>query len=107
MPAKYPAWTHSTPNTDWGAEPKRFRSVKSVPAIEVHEASYRGCPSIAGFFELINPDTEPRMLWGSMRAEVYCAWHGVKPFLVYPQIIVGKKYKIHRNYTGKVVDNIA
>lgn len=107
MPATYPAWTHATPTTDWGAAPKRFRTVKNVPVIEVQEGTYRGCEPFAGFLELVNPDTEPRMLWGSMRAEVYCAWHGVKPPTVYPQVMVGKKYKIHRNYSGKVVDNIA
>lgn len=93
--------------TDWGAEVKRYRTVRNVPAIEVKEATYRGCEPIAGFFELVNPDTEPRLLWGSLRAEVYCAWHGVRPPTVHPQVIVGKKYKIHRNYSGKVIDNIA
>lgn len=107
MPANYPAWSHSTPTTDWGAEVKRFRNVKNVPVIEVHDATYRGSTSIAGFFEMVNPDNEPRMLWGSMRAEVYCAWHAVRPLTVFPQIIVGRKYKIHRNYSGKVIDNIA
>jgi hypothetical protein len=107
MPATYPMWNDSTPATDWGAEAKRFRNVKNSPVIEVLEGTYRGCAPMAGFFELVNPDTEPRMLWGSMRAEVYCAWHGVKPFTVFPQVVVGKKYKIYRNYSGKVTDNIA
>lgn len=107
MPANYPTWSPSTPMTDWGAHIKRFRNVKNVAVIEVHDATYRGSASIAGFFEIVNPDNEPRMLWGSMRAEVYCAWHGVRPWTVFPQIIVGSKYKIHRNYSGKVIDNIA
>ena len=107
MPPTYPMWNQSTPTTDSDAKAKRFRSVKTVPVIEVREGTYRGCVPIAGFFELVNPDTEPRMLWGSMRAEVYCAWHGVKPFTVFPQIVVGKNYKIHQNYSGEVIDNIA
>ena len=107
MPATYPAWTHSTPNTDRNAAPKRFRTVKNVPAIEVQEGTYRGCGPFTGFLELVNPDTEPRMLWGSMRAEVYCAWHGVKPPTVYPQVVVGKKYKVHRNFSGTVIDILA
>lgn len=107
MPATYPIWNHSTPTTDWGAEVKRFRNVKNATVIEVQEGIYRRSAPLDGFFEMVNPDTEPRVLWGSMRAEVYCAWHGVKPFTVFPQVIVGMKYKIHHNYSGKVIDNIA
>jgi hypothetical protein len=107
MPANYPLWNHSTPATDWGAKVMEFRNVNNVAVIEVYEATYRGCTPLSGFFELINPNTEPRMLWGSLRAEVYCAWHGVRPPTVFPQIIVGAKYKIHQKYSGRVVDNIA
>lgn len=107
MPANYPIWNYSTPTTDFGAEAKRLRNVKNVTVIEVHEGTYRGCDSIKGFFELVSPDKDPRMLWGSMRAEVYCAWHGVKPLTVFPQVIVGKNYKIHCNFSGDVIDNIA
>ena len=104
MPATYPMWNHSTPTTDWGAEAVHFRSVKNATVIEVQEGTYRGCAPMAGVFELV---AEPRILWGLMRAEVYCSWHGVKPFTVFPQIVVGSNYKIHKNYSGKVVDNIA
>jgi hypothetical protein len=107
MPTTYPTWNDSTPNTDWGAAVKKTRTVKNVAAIEVQSATYRSCAPLSGVFELVNPDAKPRMLWGSLRAEVYCAWHGVKPPTCYPQLIVGTDYKIHPNYSGKVVDNLA
>lgn len=107
MPANYPIWTDSTPHTDSTATAKKLRDVENVAAIEVHEAKFRGSSAISGFFELVNPDSEPRMLWGSMRVEVYCAWHGVRSSTTFPQIIVGRNYKIFRNYSGAVIDNIA
>lgn len=75
--------------------------------IEVETATYRGSKSVAGCFELVDPDSQPRMLWGSMRIEVYCSWHGVKPPTRYPQIKVGENYEIRRNYSGDVVDSLA
>ena len=107
MPAHYPTWTAGTPHTDPDASPRKCRKVKDVAVIEVENATYRGCGPIEGFFEMVNPHTDPRRLWGALRAEVYCAWHGEKPPTTYPQIIVGKNFKIHLRYTGMVIDNLA
>lgn len=107
MPSYYPPWSDSTPHTDSNAKPSRYRDVHNVTVIEVVAATYRDCSPMSDFFELVNPNDEPRELWGATRAEVYCAWHGVKPPTVYPQLILGQGWKIHHNYSGGVVDNIS
>lgn len=78
-----------------------------MDAIEVEAATYRGCEPFAGIFELVAPEKDPRTFQNKLCAEVYCAWHGVKPFTSYPHIHLLGKYKILRGYTGKVIDNLA
>ena len=107
MPAKYPTADHTTPRTDSGAAPKRFRTVKNVSVIEIESATHRGSEAFSGTFELVAPAKDPRQFQGKLCAEVYCAWHGTKPFTSYPHIHILGKYKVHHKFTGKVVDNLA
>jgi len=107
MPSKYPTADHGTPRTDWGAAPKSYRSVKNAHVIEVEAATHRGCEPFSGIFELVAPTKEPRMRAGKLSAEVYCAWHGTKPFTCFPHLHVVGKYEVRNGYTGMVVDNIA
>ena len=107
MPAQYPTWTDATLRSDWGAKPKRYRNVRGAIVIEVEGATHRGCEPFSGVLELVAPAKDPRQFQGKLSAEVYCAWHGVKPVTCYPHIHIVGKYKGHRGYTGKVIDNLA
>jgi len=107
MPATYPNWTDATPRSDSGAKPSRHRAVKNADVIEVESATHRGSEPFAGFFELVSPAKDPRIFQGKLSVEVYCAWHGVKPFTCYPHLHILGKYKVHHGYTGKVIDNLS
>ena len=107
MPATYPTWTHATLRSDWGASPKRYRTVKNANVIEVEAATHRGCAPFSGLLELAVPLKDTRMYQGKLSAEVYCAWHGTKPLTCYPHIHIMEKYKSHLGYSGKVIDNLA
>ena len=107
MPPKYPIADHSTPRLDWGAAPSRYRVVTNAQVIEVDLATHRGSEPFAGVFELVAPNRDPRPRAGKLSAEVYCAWHGTKPFTCHPHIHILGKFTIHSKYSGKVVDNLS
>lgn len=107
MPSNYPIADHSTPQSDWGAKPKRYRAVKNAFVIEVTAATHRGCEQFSGFFELVAPQKEPRQFRGKLSAEVYCAWRGTKPLTCFPHIHLLGSFKLHPNFSGEVVDNLA
>lgn len=108
MPATYPSWTPGTPHTDAAAQVQRHRPVNNVDVIEVRGATYRNCQPVTGIFELVDSSRDPQTWRGSLRAEVYCAWHGVKPPTCFPNIKVNVgQFKIIRGYTGDVIDNLA
>lgn len=106
MPAKYPIADHSTPKSDFGASPKRFREVSGVSVIQVDSATHRKSQSFSGVFELVAPSKDPRQFQGKLCAEVYCAWHSTKPFTSYPHIHILGNYKVIHDYSGRVVDNL-
>jgi len=108
MPAIYPVWSMGTPHIDSFATIRRIRPVSNVSVIEVEWAIYRGCLPIKGFFELVNPLRNPRTWRHSLRAEVYCAWYGVKPPTCFPNIeLKQNQYSIIHNWTGDVIDNLS
>ena len=107
MPAQYPIADHTTPRTDSGAVPKCSRKVVNVSVIKVERATHRGSEPFSGTFELVAPSKDPRQFQGKLSAEVYCAWHGTKPFTCYPHLHILGKYKLIHGYTGEVVDNLA
>jgi hypothetical protein len=107
MPTSYPDWVKGvTLHTHKDAKPSRTRFVRNVPVIRVTGATYRGCAPIDGVFELV--DRQEHWLKGECCYEVYCAWFGVKPYTVFPRIIVNPKgCEIVENYTGEVIDNLS
>lgn len=106
MPANYPSWNDSTPDTHPKAKPTRWRYVKGVLAICVENATYRRSLPFNGILELVSE--QPEKVNGEDRYEVYCAWFGVKPPRKYPRISVGEgKFKIIPNYSGEVIDNLS
>jgi hypothetical protein len=106
MPATYPNWIPgTTPPVCANAAITRHRRVKSVTVIHVVGGSYRNC-QFDGTFELVAPKIDPRILGGQKRAEVYCAWHGVRPDTCFPKVLVGT-YTIESKFSGNVADNLS
>ncbi|CAA0082126.1 Uncharacterised protein [Halioglobus japonicus] len=108
MPFICSTWIDSqTPDTDPNAEPSRTGVANDVTAIEVKDATYRGCQPFSGVFEMVNPTRDPRQHQDVLRVEVYCCWHGVKPPTTFPHLNVpAGSYKILKNYSGQVIRNI-
>ncbi len=105
MTSDFKEWNNSTPHTSRKATATEKRQVTNVNAIRVKGATYRGCQPIDGIFELA--DTQMQSISGDIRFEVVCGWFGVKPYNTYPQIKIADDYKIIKNYTGEVINNIS
>lgn len=107
MPASYPDWVRGVaPRTCETARPSATRYVADTTVIRVTGATYRDCEPIDGVFEVV--DHRERWLKGKCRYEVYCAWFGVKPFTVFPRLVVNPQAcELIESYTGEVIDDIS
>ncbi|UAA40439.1 hypothetical protein KIH87_08930 [Paraneptunicella aestuarii] len=105
MPFKSPSWSHkSTPHTDLSAKVYKSEHVEGVTVIEVEGAEYRNSKPFEGCFEMVSPNRDPRIWKNSLRAEVYCDWHGVKPPTCWPNIKLKEgKFRIIEKFTGTVI----
>lgn len=109
MPYTGPIWVNDNiPHTDCNADIVLYEKASDVTVIEVRGARYRNSKPLDGFFELVNPDRDPRS-WRGIRAEVYCLWHGVRPIHTWPNIDLSDAthVAIHKSFQGNVVRNIA
>lgn len=80
----YPNWKKGeTPDTDPKAIIINCKNVNGVEAIEVVGGKHRGA-SLDGIFEVVKPSTTNKN--GKVQIEVCCAWYGVKPPTIYPQL---------------------
>src|SRR5690349_2747075 len=99
MPPVYPVFWPGLSMLNENAHPTRWRHVENAFVIKVKGAQYRNSKPFDGCLELVATDEKQavRVLNGSHKAEVYCAWFGAKPENKYPSIIVQSgRYKLIR-----------
>ena len=93
------------PDEDANAIVNKSREVVGAFAIYVENASIR-LATVSGWFEVAdvpNPFTYKR---GSLQVEVKCLWYGLKPKTEWMHLRIKNKYKLVRQYTGLVVNNV-
>ena len=101
------------PNTNFGevkstdnkALPSEPVEMKDVFAIEIVRGSIRTA-IVSGVFKIAGIDKPFSVRSGRLRVCVECLWKGRKPRTTWMHITLGKLWKIHKTYDGKICVNI-
>ena len=99
-------WNHKY-DTQSGAKPDaQLRHVVDVLAIRITNGRLRGS-DFDGVFELADVPKPFGLYAGALRVEVKVGWFGMKPKTTWSHITLNGEWELVRNYSGKVVHNLA
>ena len=87
-------------------EPGQERRVEDVLAIRITNGHLRGS-DFDGVFELADIPKPFDVFSGKHRVEVKVGWFGMKPKGTWSHITLNGDWELIRNYSGKVVHNLA
>ncbi len=94
-------------NTHLAAKPEaHLRHVVDVLAIRITNGHLRGS-DFDGVFELADVPKPFDVYAGKHRVEVKVGWFGMKPKSTWSHITLNGEWELIRNYSGKVVLNLA
>jgi len=99
-------WNHKY-DTHPSAKPDvQLRQVVDVLAIRITNGHLRGS-DFDGVFEVAETSDPFDVFAGKQRVEVKVGWFGMKPKTTWSHITLNGEWELIRNYSGKVVHNIA
>ena len=101
------------PNTNFGevksldaaAKPSQTIPMKGVFAIEIIGGRIRTA-KVSNVFKIAKTDKPFSVRKGRLRVCVECLWKGRKPRTTWMHITLGRVWKIHHNYDGKICVDI-
>lgn len=98
-------WNHKY-DTSSHAEPTEWRTVVDVLAVRITKGSLRGS-TFDGVFELADIAEPFDINNGKLRVEVKVGWYGMRPKTTWTHITLSNEWELLRNYSGKVIHNLA
>ncbi len=94
-------------NTHTGAKPDgQLRDVVNALAIRITNGHLRGS-DFDGVFEVADATDPFDVFAGKQRVEVKVGWFGMKPKTTWSHITLNGDWELIRNYSGKVIHNLA
>lgn len=94
-------------NTNSNALPDgQLRHVVDVLAIRISDGHLRGS-NFSGVFEVADVPQPFDLFDGKHRVQVKVGWFGMKPKTSWSHITLNGEWELIRNYSGKVVHNLA
>jgi hypothetical protein len=101
------------PNTNFGevrsldrkAKPGEPILMKGVFAVEIINGTIRD-PKVSSVFKIAEVEKPFSVRSGRLRVCVECLWKGRKPRTTWMHITLGRVWKIHHSYDGKICVDI-